>query len=190
LNAAIWVFARRGYRRGSITDIIARAGVARGTFYLYFESKEGIFHSLVEDFHIQMKSAFEALDEAAAQMRAQGPRAVLQASCRSWLSFFALHRDATRVVLGEGRAVDARFEQDFIDLRQSVLTRFSARFRNLQTLGLVAATIDPDLAAHFQLGMLDELLNWRVLRDDLADIDRLAQHLADFEWSGLRPDRI
>jgi AcrR family transcriptional regulator len=189
MDAATWVFARRGYRRGSIADIIARAGVARGTFYLYFDGKEGIFHAILEDFHGQMKGAFEALDAAAAKMRSQGSRAVLEASCRSWLEFFALHRDAARVVLGEARAVDHQFEQDVIDLRQSVLTRFSARFRRLQALGLVAAAIDPDLAAHLQLGMLDELLNWRVLRDDQADIEMLAHHLADFEWNGLRPDR-
>ena len=47
LEAATWVFARKGYRRAGISDIIARAGVARGTFYLYFDSKEQVFLAIV-----------------------------------------------------------------------------------------------------------------------------------------------
>lgn len=163
--------------------------MARGTFYLYFDSKEQIFLSIVEDFHRRMKRAFAALDEAAADSRSQGPQAVLQASFQCWLEFFADHRDATRVVLREASAIDPRFEQCVAELRQSTLTRFSTRFRKFQDLGLAAATIDPDLAAHFQLGMLDEILKSRVLTDDHADIAGLARQLAAFEWHGIRPDR-
>jgi AcrR family transcriptional regulator len=163
--------------------------VARGTFYLYFDSKEQIFLSIVDDFHRRMKRAFEALDEAAAGSRAKGPQAVLRASLQSWLEFFADHRDATRVVLLEASAIDPRFEQRVTELRQSTLTRFSTRFRKFQDLGLAATTIDPDLAAQFQLSMLDELLKSRVLADDHADIADLARQLAEFEWHGIRPDR-
>jgi AcrR family transcriptional regulator len=189
LEAATWVFARKGYRHANVSDIIARAGVARGTFYLYFEGKERIFLTIVDEFHDRMRRAFEALDAAAAAARVDGPRAVLHASFRRWLEFFAAHRDVTRVILREASSIDPRFEQGFLELRESALTRFAGRFRKLQELGLASASLDPDLAAHFQLGMFDELLNWFVLRDDHADLDTLAGQLADFEWNGIRPDR-
>jgi AcrR family transcriptional regulator len=47
LEAATWVFARKGYRRAGVSDIIARARVARGTFYLYLDSKEQVFLAIV-----------------------------------------------------------------------------------------------------------------------------------------------
>jgi AcrR family transcriptional regulator len=188
LDAATWVFARKGYRRAAISDIVVRADVARGTFYLYFDSKEQVFLSIVEDFHRRVKGAFEALDGAAHAARAGGPRAILQASIGQWLEFFAAHRDATRVILREASAIDPRFDQGFNDLRQAALARFASRFRRFQELGLARTSIDPQLAAHVQLGMFDELLNAFVLRDAQVDLNALAAKLADFEWNGIRPD--
>ena len=42
------VFARRGYHAAKIDDIVAAAGIARGTFYLYFEDKRAIFEEIVD----------------------------------------------------------------------------------------------------------------------------------------------
>jgi len=189
VEAATWVFARKGYRRAGISDIIARAGVARGTFYLYFDSKERILLAILEEFHDRTKRAFEALDAAATHARALGPRAVLEASFRRWLEYFASQRDATRVVLREAHAIDARFEQALVELRQAALTRFATRFRKFQQDGLASPSLDAELAAHFQLGVLDELLKWCVLSQTPLDIGKLASQFADFEWNGIRPDR-
>jgi len=188
LDAATWVFARKGYRNSGIGDIIARAGVARGTFYLYFPSKQQIFLTLVEDFHHQVRQALATLDGAARAARAEGPQAALAASFRTWLAFFAAHRDATRVILREASSIDPRFEAGFADLRRIAVEHFAARFRAFQQTGTARASIDPVLAAHLQIGMFDELLIAYVLEDEQADVDTLARQLAEFEWLGIRPD--
>jgi AcrR family transcriptional regulator len=189
LDAATTVFAEKGYRNAGVGDIIARAGVARGTFYLHFTSKQEIFLAIVEDFHGRVTRALEAVDAEAADAAAAGTHAALQASFRSWLGFFAADRDATRVILREASSIDPRFEKGFAEVRQVAAAHFAARFRALQQRGAVRASIDPDLAAHLQLGMFDELLNVYILGDEHADLDALARNLADFEWSGVRPDR-
>ena len=48
LDAAKVVFAEAGYHGASIGAIIDRAAIARGTFYLYFESKEAVFGALLD----------------------------------------------------------------------------------------------------------------------------------------------
>lgn len=189
LEAATWVFARKGYRAAGISDIIARAGVARGTFYLYFKSKEQIFLAIVEDFHCRIKGALSGTYTPAALAQAGTPRALLQASALRWLQFFASQRDATTVVLKEASSIDSRFEKGFADLRQSAVTFFAARFKRLQDLGLASASLSPDLVARLQLGMFDELLNAFVLPDTNADLHALADQLVEFEWNGIRPDR-
>ena len=185
LEAATWVFARKGYRRAGISDIIARAGVARGTFYLYFDSKEQVFLAIVSDFHKRISQAI-TMTETPTQPIAD-PEALLRASFRRWLGFFADNRDATTVILKEASSIDPRFEQGFADLRRSAVDFFAVRYRRFQELGFVRRSIRPVLMAHLLLGMFDELLNSFVLTDLDADLDALAAQLADFEWNGIRP---
>jgi AcrR family transcriptional regulator len=190
LDAATWVFARKGYRRAQISDVIARAGVARGTFYLYFKSKEQIFLSIVEDFHARITAALSAAEsELAPAASPASPQDVLEASARRWITFFASHRDQTTVILKEASSIDPRFEKGFADLRGSAARFFAARFKRLQDMGHASRSIDPEFFARLQLGMFDELLNAYVLPDAHADIDKLARQLAAFEWNGIRTDR-
>ena len=49
LEAAAQEFGQRGFHEAAITGITSRAGVALGTFYTYFESKEELFRALVRE---------------------------------------------------------------------------------------------------------------------------------------------
>jgi AcrR family transcriptional regulator len=56
LDAAALEFGARGFHATGITDITRRAGVALGSFYTYFASKEDIFRALVSDLSAQVKA--------------------------------------------------------------------------------------------------------------------------------------
>src|SRR5438067_9933141 len=79
LEAAARVFARKGYRNTGVADIIEAAGVAsRGTFYLYFQSKEEIFLALVDGWFAEAARRMEesarsnwSPEEAPQRMRAE-----------------------------------------------------------------------------------------------------------------------
>src|SRR3954454_13358631 len=70
LDAARDEFGERGFAESSIVAITQRAGVALGTFYTYFDSKESVFQALVSDMSAQVrdhvapafKDATDALD--------------------------------------------------------------------------------------------------------------------------------
>ena len=49
LDAALSVFAEKGFSAARLDEIAARAGVSKGTIYLYFESKEAVFKALVQE---------------------------------------------------------------------------------------------------------------------------------------------
>jgi len=49
LDAALSVFAQKGFAATRLEDVAARAGVSKGTIYLYFESKEAVFKALVQE---------------------------------------------------------------------------------------------------------------------------------------------
>src|SRR5262245_10903240 len=65
LEAALAVFAERGFAAARMETIAARAGVSKGTLYLYFDSKEEIFKALLQTMLVSR------IDEIAAQVRGQ-----------------------------------------------------------------------------------------------------------------------
>jgi AcrR family transcriptional regulator len=73
LTAAFSLFGHYGYRRTSIDDIAQEAGIAKGTVYLYFKSKEEIFRALAQQLIDKMLAASEtaqaATDSVAEQLR-------------------------------------------------------------------------------------------------------------------------
>src|SRR3546814_17678680 len=72
LKAAAREFGERGYHEAAITGITARAGVALGTFYTYFESKEEVFRALVRDMSRATRAhVAEAVKDAPARIAAE-----------------------------------------------------------------------------------------------------------------------
>src|SRR6476661_1801843 len=88
LDAARDEFGERGFSDSSIVGITQRAGVALGTFYTYFDSKEALFHALVRDMSAQVRDhvapAFRDAQDAI-----DGERRALE----SFLEFARTHRD-------------------------------------------------------------------------------------------------
>src|SRR6185436_5747841 len=62
LSAASMLFGRQGYHATSVADVIAAAGISRGTFYLYFDNKDSIFLELMERFIQRIIAVLEVVD--------------------------------------------------------------------------------------------------------------------------------
>ena len=73
LRAAIKVFAHNGYFNSKVSDIAGEAGIADGTVYLYFKSKEEILHSIfdraMEEFIAEGRSEISGLERADEKLR-------------------------------------------------------------------------------------------------------------------------
>ena len=63
LKAARPVFVEKGYHQTHISDIIEAAGIARGTFYLYFDSKAAIFAELLDLSLDELRSSIVGVDQ-------------------------------------------------------------------------------------------------------------------------------
>src|ERR1700755_2310258 len=62
LRAAEHVFCARGYPDASIADVIDAAQISRGTFYLYFDSKDALYLELIERFTALVTQAVQVVD--------------------------------------------------------------------------------------------------------------------------------
>jgi TetR/AcrR family fatty acid metabolism transcriptional regulator len=156
LRAAISVFARNGYFNSKVSDIAGKAGIADGTVYLYFKSKDEILHSI--------------FDRAMAEFIAEGKKELaLVAEPKSKLARIAeLHLEK----LGSDRDLAVVFQ---VELRGSTkfMQEFSAAgfaeyleiirqtIESGQQNGDFRADIKPIVAAKIFYGALDEMVtNW------------------------------
>lgn len=125
LDAAEDVFAEHGYHDASIVRIVERAGVAQGTFYIYFRSKQEIFEELVADLNHRLREAMSKGASAGGGDRLDAERRGFAAFFRFTAEHPALYRvireaefvapDAThrhyeRIVEGYERALTASME--------------------------------------------------------------------------------
>jgi AcrR family transcriptional regulator len=93
LDAARQEFGERGFSDSSIVGITQRAGVALGTFYTYFESKEALFQALVRDMSAQVRdNVGPALRKGTDGL--DGERRALEA----FMHFAHDHRDIYRII--------------------------------------------------------------------------------------------
>lgn len=145
LTAAFSLFGHYGYRRTSIDDIAQAAGIAKGTVYLYFKSKEEIFRALAQQLIDQMLTATETVRSSSAGITAQ-LRDMLDAKFGYF--FELLHHSAhVRELLDAKNQLCADLFVQADRRYQRMLTEIIAQAEKRGELHLAAVELEPDVAA-------------------------------------------
>ena len=130
LEAALFIFAKKGFAAARMEDIALRARVSKGTIYLYFESKEAVFRALL---HETIAKRFSLLSELARDHR--GPVAPLLAEILRQLGHFIATSDL--VVLPKMVIAEAGNFPDLARIyREEVAERGLALFGGLLRIGI------------------------------------------------------
>ena len=156
LDAAVRVFARKGYHASRVGDIAEEAGVAHGLLYHYFKSKdkvlEAVFHENWSLLVARIESVEETEEPAADQLRH-----ISAIVLRTWLHL----PDVVRVVIQEfGRSPELAERIGELTLPIDALERVITR--GIEN-GEFRKDIDPTFAATVVYGSIDELLTGWVL---------------------------
>ena len=183
LKAAVKVFAKSGFHATRVSEVAKAAGVADGTIYLYFKSKEELLVSLFED-RVQklltyMREELPKQPDAPSRLRAvidmqlgllEGERdlaevitVIIRQSTRLMKEFaapgFLAYLDAIAKIVAEGQAAG--------DFRKDV---------------------SPHIAARAVFGALDGItLTWALGRAEQGALGRAATQVADVLLRGLAP---
>src|ERR1700730_13421403 len=104
LDAAEEVFGAMGYYEASISEITRRAGVAQGTYYIYFHSKREIFAELVEDIGKRLRA-----DMRMAIIGASGRLEIEKRGFEAFFQFVASHRRIYSIVQEAERVAPEAF---------------------------------------------------------------------------------
>ena len=183
LAAAERIFARRGFFHARVAEIAREAGVADGTIYLYFKSKDELLISLFES---RMERVVVAL-AAAIERAGTGARDRLIAFLHTYVALVV-----DNPALAEVLTVELRQSSKFMKEYQS--RQFGDFLRMLAGLvadGQEAGEFDRELpapvVARAIFGMLDELaLAWLLGKGEKFDILRAAGHVGSLVLEGLQ----
>jgi AcrR family transcriptional regulator len=181
LTAARDVFAKRGYHQSTIDDIVAEAGVARGTFYLYFEDKRAVFSDLMDRFFTSVTMAINRIDVGTG---APSVEEQARMNIRAILGMCLAEREMTKILLTDAQGVDPAFDRKLATFYDAVVQLLTDSLRDGQALGIVADG-EPRVMAYLTLGALKELLYQAVtlgLAEESADV--LASQVFDFVSQG------
>ena len=182
LTIARRLFAERGYHATSIHDIIDDADIARGTFYLYFESKRAIFEELLEGFFVTLSQSLRRVDLSPG---ASPPLEQMQDNVTRVLSLLEGEREMACILIRHAVGLDPEFDRKLADFYGRVAALIARALRSGIAMGLVRP-LDPDVVAVCILGSVKEVCD-RVLIAGAAptDLPRLGRELLEFNLLGV-----
>jgi Transcriptional regulator len=178
LAAAEQEFGEKGFHQASISSITQRAGVAQGTFYIYYSSKEDILVALVQHMGRKMRHALTEAIEGAGDRLSEEKRGLTH-----FLRFARDNKNLYRVLM-ECQFVDAeKHRKHYEDLAQV----YAARLKKAQEAGQIRKA-DPYAQALVLMGIGHFLgLRYSIWEDDLPPPEVLNTVL-EFIERGLAPE--
>lgn len=176
IEAAIRLFARRGYEQTMVQDIAGEAGVSVGTVYRYFASKEHVLEAIHERFHEGLEDSFrsvgERLGEEVAAGRPIDGAAATAALVDATADYLRAHRTECRIIASYVPRVHGHDEREAHDHR--FIHRLAVLIRAGVEAGVIA-TSDPEMTAHLVYYAMRDSLTYSLAFGDPSDTDRLVR---------------
>lgn len=140
LDAALDVFVERGFTAARLEEIAERAGVSKGTLYLYFDSKEALFKAVIEAGIVPALAEGEAMLEAGKD----DPERLLRELLRGWWDLVGNTRLAgiVKLMIAESRNFPALTEF----YRENVIDRGHRLMVSVLELGMARGVFRPQSA--------------------------------------------
>ncbi|MFT4625250.1 MAG: AcrR family transcriptional regulator [Myxococcota bacterium] len=183
LDSSLEVFSEKGYWNTSISDLVRAAGVARGTFYLYFDSKQAIFLDLLGELVDRLRGVIKGVDPTAgASVDVQ-----LRAIVVRILETTADNQHLTRIVFREAVGLDAEVEARLTSFYDELRAYLVHALELGVALGLVRESVDRETTAACMLGALRGVVQRYIVdHDDPFDPEAVADSVVQFVVGGIR----
>jgi AcrR family transcriptional regulator len=181
LEAAVRVFARKGFHASRVGDIANEAGVAHGLLYHYFRSKDEVLETIFRETWSALVADTLRIEASGVPLREQ-----LRRFARIYLGSWLVTPELVRVLVREvGRSPDVG---DRVDEIRGLFLALERIIEAAQTRGEVRADVNPTLAAWAVYGSLEEILTGWVLGQlpgEEEDVERAVATVVDVAHTGL-----
>ena len=182
LQSAIEVFAEKGFHRSRVSDIARRAGVADGTIYLYFKSKDDILITIFEEKMEQLlKEAQRAVDAVS------DPFDKMRAFARYHMGQVEENRALSSVFQVELR-LSNKFMKEYVPKQlRKYLDIIGQIVRDGQDRGDISQEYNPIVIRRAFFGALDEIaMQWTLTPHPRYRLSSTAEEVSEIFIRGLR----
>jgi len=163
LQAALDVFAEKGYHRALVDDIVRASRTSKGAVYHHFPNKEALFLALVDEFSERL-----AVAVAESIAGAHGALGKVQAALTAGLETFARHRELARILLLESVSLGSAYLAKRVEVRERFAALVQAHLDQAVAEGSIPP-LDTRVATLAWLGALNEVvIQW--LHDGRPDL--------------------
>ncbi len=180
LHHARDVFAKHGYHAAKIDDIVAAAGVARGTFYLYFEDKRAIFEEIVDRTFATIGVSIMRVDTDHPD-RSVG--AQVRDNIRAIVHVLLEDPATTKILLSDAVGLDPAFDRKLLSFYEETGKLLESSLADGQERGIVAPG-DVRMFAIMTLGAMKEILYQVTMRGLDYPEDRIVEQIYGFLCAG------
>ncbi|MFZ1182819.1 MAG: TetR/AcrR family transcriptional regulator, partial [Pseudolabrys sp.] len=132
LSAALDEFSTRGFEAARLDDVARRAGIAKGTIYLYFRDKESLFQELIRTMLTPLVGTIEALGEADMPVALLADR-IVDLFVRE--IYETRRKDVIRLMITEGRRFPKLAEFYYREVLSRVIGAVRSLLRRATTRG-------------------------------------------------------
>jgi len=183
LDAAVRVFARKGFYATRVSEVAKAAGVADGTIYLYFKSKDDLLVSLFEH-HVERLLAYLATELPRAASASDKLKRIIELQ----LGLLEGERDLAEVVTIILRQSTKLMKQFAAPKFSAYLDAIARVIAEGQATGELRSDVSSTLAARAIFGALDAItMTWALGKADRGGLVRASGQLADMVLRGLAP---
>lgn len=179
--AAKEVFAELGYHNASISELIQRAGIARGTFYLYFDNKRQVFDSILNEALSELDKRILAIIVGPQQPSA---RAQLRNNFIRVLSYLLEDQALTQMLLNHGLTPDASAADRVGAFYQGVIIMIRASLAEGVERGLLR-TCHSEIVASALFGAIRGMVDYLMSEESTLPIEEAADELIVFVLHGV-----
>src|SRR5579863_4607311 len=184
LAAAKKVFARKGYHGTTIAEIAKTARLSYGSIYWYFDSKDALFHELMET---EGQSLRRHVTEALTTTPARGaPDAPFRAAVRTTFEFFESDRALVKLLFRDSYALGDRFEQHLFGIFEAFIGDIEAIVADAQERGLIIEA-PPRMVACSVAALVGQIAHRRLVTDDGLSAEVAADFVVSLLLNGLLP---
>jgi AcrR family transcriptional regulator len=187
LEHAAVLFGKKGYHSTSISNIVKSAGIARGTFYLYFKNKRAIFEELLDYLVVQIQKRLIPIEMPP---KGPSPREQILINIVSIIELLAKNRALLSILLEGAVGLDKGFAEKLAEFYEQIADSIESSLRRGQKMGLVRKC-NTRIASLAVVGALKEVLH-DMLRspEEKVDIEEHASEILDIFLRGVVVDGI